>query len=387
MHMYLDVVGSCDLKCPACPVGNSENKNSKKAMTLDLFNSIVAKAKKDGVTSIHLYNWTEPLIHPKIGSFIEIVQRAGISCGISSNLNVSKNIEVAIRAEPEFFRISLSGFTQDIYQKGHAGGDIEKVKENMRLLSSLCASLKVKTRVEVYYHRYLDNIYEEEKMKAFSESLGFHFSSEFASLMPLEKTLAVAEGVISKTNQQDILVMERLAIPPNEKVLAIARSYGVSSCALKDGMIVLDCEGNVILCCAVFEQKNYAVGSYLEYSIADIQVRKNNTESCRDMCTRCMHNGLHVYALYPNRGPLVDYALQRSLIYHAKRLMPNLDIESVSLNIKIFDQDFDEQSYLDANPDVASAVSNGVFHSGYHHYSAHGKNEDRGGVLFFGGVK
>jgi pyruvate-formate lyase-activating enzyme len=158
-------------------------------MTLDLFNSIFAKAKIDGITSIHLYNWTEPLIHPKIGSFIEIVKRAGISCGISSNLNVSKNIEAAIKAVPEFFRISLSGFTQDIYQKGHAGGDVEKVKENTRLLSSLCASLKINTRIEVYYHRYLDNIYEEEKMKAFSESLGFHFLSELASLIALEKPL------------------------------------------------------------------------------------------------------------------------------------------------------------------------------------------------------
>jgi pyruvate-formate lyase-activating enzyme len=189
MHMHLDVVGSCDLKCPACPVDNSENKNSKKAMTLDLFNSIFAKAKIDGITSIHLYNWTEPLIHLKIGSFIEIVKRAGISCGISSNLNVSKNIEAAIKAAPEFFRILLSGFTQDIYQKGHACGDVEKVKENTRLLSSLCASLKINTRIEVYYHRYLDNIYEEEKMKAFSESLGFHFLSELASLIALEKPL------------------------------------------------------------------------------------------------------------------------------------------------------------------------------------------------------
>jgi hypothetical protein len=184
-----------------------------------------------------------------------------------------------------------------------------------------------------------------------------------------------------------MLVMEQLAIPPNEKVLAIARSYGVSSCALKDGMIVLDCGGNVILYCTVFEQIKYTVGSYLDYSIADIQLRKNNNETCRYMCSRCMHNGLHAYAVYPNRGPLIDYALRRSLIHHAKHLVPNLEVESVSLNIKIFDRDFDEQSYLVANPDVALAVSNGIFNSEYDDYFAHGKNENMSGVLFFGGVK
>jgi hypothetical protein len=38
---------------------------------------------------------------------------------------------------------------------------------------------------------------------------------------------------------------------------------------------------------------------------------------------------------------------------------------------------FDEVSYLDANPDVAKAVISGVFKNGYEHYKIHGKNEGR----------
>ena len=56
MLMYLDVVGSCNLKCPSCPVGNSENRNSKKIMTLELLGKIVKKAKSEGVTAIYLFN-------------------------------------------------------------------------------------------------------------------------------------------------------------------------------------------------------------------------------------------------------------------------------------------------------------------------------------------
>lgn len=38
---------------------------------------------------------------------------------------------------------------------------------------------------------------------------------------------------------------------------------------------------------------------------------------------------------------------------------------------------FDEQGYLDANPDVAEAVANGSFGSGRHHYAVFGRHEPR----------
>lgn len=81
-------------------------------MQLDMFKQIVDKAKTEGVDTIYLYNWTEPLIHPKIGEFIEIINAAGMGSGISTNLNLAKNMEKALMAEPSYFRISLSGFTR-----------------------------------------------------------------------------------------------------------------------------------------------------------------------------------------------------------------------------------------------------------------------------------
>jgi len=41
------------------------------------------------------------------------------------------------------------------------------------------------------------------------------------------------------------------------------------------------------------------------------------------------------------------------------------------------DQDFNEQEYLDANPDVAAAIADGRFSSGYAHYTQYGKKEGR----------
>jgi hypothetical protein len=361
-------------------MGNSENQNSKKAMALDLFRNIVKKAQADGITSIYLYNWTEPLIHPKIGEFIREVESAGIRCGLSSNLNISKNMASALEANPSFFRISLSGFHQETYKRGHVGGDIEDVKNNMIKLSELKSELNSKTEIEVYYHRYVDNIDEEALMRTFSENLGFRFSSGFSIMMPLEKTLAVVEGVgfISPADRD---VMKRLALPPYPDVIDIAQQYADMPCSLMHGMIVLDCEGNVTLCCSIFEQLEYSVGKYLDLTLPQIQTRKNTMPKCQSICDRCTKSSLHVYAMLPNEGALFEHGVNRVVDYQYRRLagLPLDNDFPDGPKICSF-RDFDEQAYLQHNADVRMAVSKGVFRSGYQHYIQYGKNENRPGV-------
>jgi FkbM family methyltransferase len=51
--------------------------------------------------------------------------------------------------------------------------------------------------------------------------------------------------------------------------------------------------------------------------------------------------------------------------------------ESFIKNAKDYDKEFNEQSYLANNPDVATAIGNGIFGSGLDHYNKFGKNEGR----------
>ena len=90
---------------------------------------------------VGLFNWAEPLIHPKIGELVRIVQSHGVPCDLSSNLNDIRNLAQALAANPRSLRISVSGFTQEVYGRTHRGGDIEVVKNNMRVLAELKASL------------------------------------------------------------------------------------------------------------------------------------------------------------------------------------------------------------------------------------------------------
>ncbi|MBR7197986.1 radical SAM/SPASM domain-containing protein [Pseudomonas sp. 14A] len=383
MNMYIDIVGACNLSCPSCPMGNSENLNYKKSMQLEMFRQIVEKAKAEGVRSIFLYNWTEPLVHPKIGEFIEIINAAGMASGISTNLNLSKNMEKVLLAEPAYFRISLSGFHQETYKKGHAGGDIEVVKQNMLALHEIKQRLGLKTRVDVYYHRYLDNIDEEALMREFSERLGFVFTTGYSVMMPLEKALAIVERDPSVT-ATDHETLTRLALPPYDDLINVVQHYPKQACMLKDDWLVIDCNGNTVLCCTIFNQTEYQVGKYLDMPLDELTRRKSTQQNCVDMCNRCASKGLHIYSMFPNQGVLERHAVNR--IVDFERLnSQGLAIDSLQLGRagEVSAEDFDEAQYLRLNDDVRVAVSNGSFSSGYQHYVLCGRLEGRLGAGVF----
>ncbi len=383
MNMYIDIVGACNLSCPSCPMGNSENLNFKKAMQLDMFKQIVAKARTEGVTSIFLYNWTEPLVHPKIGEFIAVINAAGLNSGVSTNLNLAKNMEKALLAEPGFFRISLSGFYQETYKKGHLGGDIEVVKQNMIALHEIKQRLGLGTRVDVYYHRYLDNIDEEALMREFSERLGFHFTTGYSIMMPLEKTLAIIDRDPSVTDT-DYETLKRLALPPYDDIVNVAQQYQQQTCTLKDNWLVIDCNGNTVLCCTIFNQSEYQVGKYLDMPVAELMRRKSTQKNCVDMCSRCAKKGMHVYSMYPNQGVLEQHAVNRILDFE------NLSSQGLTVDSQLLGragevsaENFDEAQYLQLNEDVRRAVSTGQLQSGYQHYVLHGRLEGRLGAGVF----
>jgi len=295
MIIYVDVVGRCNLKCPSCPSGNTAHNNHVGgAMSTSLLSDILKKAVAESdANTVGLYNWTEPLLHPKIGELISIVKSYGLRCLISSNLNLSKNIEDVVKAEPEFLRVTVSGFTNNTYQKQHAGGDIEKVKENMRELSSLIKRYKSKIDVEVYYLRWLGNLDEEADMQQFAESLGLRFTADWAWMAPVEKTVAILTDDESNFAEEDIATVNSLARPFLETV-DVLKKYSNVTCPYINGVLSLDCTGRVSLCCGVFNQEKYTIGNFLDSSLSEINDMKLQNSHCKKMCEKCMGHGLHV---------------------------------------------------------------------------------------------
>jgi MoaA/NifB/PqqE/SkfB family radical SAM enzyme len=314
----IDVLGSCNLRCPSCPVGNSRDVRLPTGfMEPALLEAIIAKARNEcDVGGVGLFNWTEPILHPRLPELIRIVQSSGIPCHLSSNLNQMRNIDAILVENPYGFRISLSGFTQEVYGYTHRGGNVERVKEHMVELAAAKRRQQATTNLHVLYHRYKHNLADERPMRAFAHSLGIAFQPVWAFMMPLEKVLAYVndDPTEATLTEEDHRLIANLALPLRE-ALASVESLRDRPCSLRDAQMTLDFEGNVQLCCGTFDTRKFTLGTYLTTPLAELQARKY----AHDMCRRCMERGAHVYGTYG--GPAFDDIAARTVGPEGVRLI------------------------------------------------------------------
>ena len=170
MYYYIDVVGSCNLRCPSCPVGSLKNTGRPEGvMERTLFNRILDKIHQSYTAesvSICLFNWGEPLLHPQLPLLIDDVRRRGWPCVISSNMNCQVDMASIVSAGPTTWRISISGAKQSTYGRTHKKGRIDKVLRAMKSLREQMHIHRSDIDVEVFYHLYRSNLLTPDELKA-----------------------------------------------------------------------------------------------------------------------------------------------------------------------------------------------------------------------------
>lgn len=300
----IDVLGVCNLRCPSCPTGNWEGgyPGPKDLMSPEMLTAILDKAEREcEIKTVSLYNWTEPVLHPKLPELIRIVQSRHVPCTLSSNLNLLRNPDDIMAAEPYQFHISVSGFSQETYGYTHRGGNVERVKENMAELAAARQRVRSGTYVKVIFHRYVNNAEDEMRMKEFAEDLGFRFEPNWAILMPLEKSMALVDPAPTgvRITDEDRSLVERLAVDVRA-AYDLGKKDRKMPCPLRDGEFTLDCAGNVLLCCGVYDTTKYSLGNFLTEPLADLHAKKYKSA----MCGKCISLGGHVYLTH--RTPEFD---------------------------------------------------------------------------------
>ena len=222
----------CNLVCPSCPVGDDSYVPAASIdMTPLMLDTILEKINANVTVGT-------PMLHPMIDGLINVCHRYKNVSMISSNLSVpSYCVERALSAEPSSIRISCSGFTQATYQRGHKGGNIDKVKANMELISK---KKKPKTRVHMFWHQYQHNKHEENTMRYFCEKLGIRFYAHQAILEPAERVVEAFNGVDDQS-YADIKDSLITSIPEAAKLAYVNRHH---RCDMLDNQIVVDGEGS-----------------------------------------------------------------------------------------------------------------------------------------------
>ena len=294
----IDVVSTCNLACPTCPVANWPKESwtgVKGIMDADLLHRLIRKAISEClVADIKLFAYTEPLLHPRLPELVAVVKSYGLPCRISTNLNVLRDADALLGAGPDEIVVSVSGFHQENYAVTHTGGDIDVVKTHMRLLAEARQRLGAKTAITVSFHKYRTNLSDLPLMKQFATSLGMGFDESWAAFFPLEKVLTYAkpELALATITDADAGIIDRLGISLVE-VVERASHTPADSCELQDHAVILDVTGQVYLCCeSAMDATRNKIASYLDTPLALVQARKKN----HTLCTTCMAGGLPLLA-------------------------------------------------------------------------------------------
>ncbi len=311
---YIDIVGTCNLRCPSCPNGNYQPgdfigiRRPKGFMKLALFKKILAKIKRENsdyeYMVISVYNWGEPLIHPEFPQFIAAIRDQGFYSDVSTNLNI-KDVKPIVEASPNKLIVSLSGYTPDVYSQTHKRGNSHLVVSNLYKLRYYMDRLKKNFPVELSYHLYKHNVgYDVERIMSIASDLRFWFCSDYTYLMPLEKNLNYLNGVLAFQERTNIPLM---LIKPEEQI-ELAKPYNLTDCLLWDRPTI-NFDGSVALCCAVYDYQHNIATDFLEVSHRELEACKRTHK----MCKTCMDTGLFKVAAGVARTE-IDSLIEKRLV-------------------------------------------------------------------------
>lgn len=318
-RVFLEINSACTLKCPTCTKGNQEAVDGLKydhqtgIMDTDLMERILDKIKLENPNAIvFVYGNSEPFIHPRLPECITAIKRRGLFPEMSTNLNYVQRVEETLEAGLGLIIVSLSGFTQEVYVKGHAGGNIEKVKANMKILgeANLARPEGQRVQILVNYHVYKDNEHEIEPMKAYAESCGLGFFTSFARAISMENAIRYCQSKDSQATPFEVQpgrpdwnqvfppvtptyesVMERVKIKPTEaremyKNVPMARVCPVGAGGL---FTFIRHDGKVQLCACTADRR-ITLGNYLDKT-SDQMIEQRAGHS---ICKQCLSYRLNL---------------------------------------------------------------------------------------------
>ncbi len=311
---FLEINSGCNLKCPTCTKGNTGTgyEHLTGFMDPDLMEKIIDKiASENPQAIVFLYGNSEPFMHPRLPECITAVKSRGLRCELSTNLNYVHRVAETLAAQPDFMIISLSGFTQEVYVKGHAGGNIDKVKANMKILGTANQLTNPKVKMSVNYHIYKDNEHELEPMRAFAAECGIGLFTSTARAISMENAIQycrendpkatpfeVQKGrpdwnkALPLVSQQWRDTMDRLKIPPT-KAREMYASYPVEPvCPVgAGGMFSFIRHDGKIQLCACTADRRITLGDYLD--LTPEQMIEQRTD--HSICKQCLKYRTNLY--------------------------------------------------------------------------------------------
>lgn len=281
-NIQIEISGYCNLRCRSCQVCNASKNTfteiNRGFMKPELYSRILDKLRVDypDVKAVMLYNFGEPFLSPYLCEIVDLTHQKGMAAIISSNLSVKIDTDEVISHNPDCIKVSLSGFSQEIYECTHNNGNIELVKDNLKRLRDSIVKYNSTTQVLVGYHIYNNNVDETGLMDSLCKEYGFIFQPTKALYCNPVKMMHIEEF-----DPEDIEFINKYYDDPDSIMNCVPDYDREYRCEYFENGLFIDWDGRVMLCCTVRRDDAVMPYSYLDKSIEEINRDRYNHYICK----------------------------------------------------------------------------------------------------------
>lgn len=288
--VHLEISGVCNARCPYCAAGSgSQFKGS--FMDIDLFRSVLTRLTEAGlaksdITTLALYNWGEPFLHPGLKDIISIINEYGFKYAFSTNASVIPEIDESFAQNLDMAIISVPGFSQQSYDKIH-GFKFPLIRQNIVQLINTLRSSGYKKEIRISYHVYQFNLEEMIMCQQFCQSMGVVFFPMYATILDWWLLIEYLNNTISieklKNISRDLFmrhVYDETGRPDQ------------NSCPMISSYLIINEYGTVVTCCNLpNNHPEYSCGNILSDDIPAILHKKASQPVCQECMARGFFSG------------------------------------------------------------------------------------------------
>lgn len=146
---------------------------SKGKMPAEMAKDIIDQVKEDVLIAV-LYTNGEPLLYKDLADVVNFATQHKVLSMISTNglLFTEENTRSLLESKIDLIKIQLGGFTQDIYSVQIRYGDVEKLKNNIRMVARLKKELQSHTVILIDWITYNYNRHQIPLIRQFCKENG-----------------------------------------------------------------------------------------------------------------------------------------------------------------------------------------------------------------------
>jgi len=301
--VFFEISGICNAKCKYCQTGraNIERLAGQKSpeirqqqfVDLDEFKKsieyMLANNFINSNTTIDLYSWGEPFLHPKFKEIICYLSGLNLKFGLSTN--ASKPIYFENSNDLKYLTyitFSMSGFSQESYDKIH-GFNFNKIKENIISIIENFRQCGFTGSAIISYHIYQFNLTEIQAAMEFAKKYDIKFKGYCAYFN--------GKNMFEKYLRNELEYSElkcaatELLLGSIEKRLTEFNKMDKNNYNCPQfNILTIDEHCNVLICCGYSDAFPNAVYKkiYNVNKVDEINVWRKNSKECKE----CINIGL-----------------------------------------------------------------------------------------------